>query len=388
MSLEGALDRTTLPFAGHVVVFTGKLASLCRKEAQALVAELGGSSTDDVTSKTTLLVIGAAGGAPARPSGPDPPDDGEKSRKLRKAEQVNSRADGQVRILAEDDFCTMAGLTSPGSIAQQFYGIRDIVGMYPGLREDHLRYLAKWGLIQPVGRTNAGPYYRFPDLVVIRQAHADLARGIAFRAVVRSAVSARDGQLALDFRPSAGHAEPAKVLTLARAARAAPVVNPTAAAPLLPMDRSQAVHHFLEGFSLDDGDADTQELALAAYRRALAIDPDMVPALVNLANIHYAREERIEAQALYERALRLDGSCFEAQFNLGHVFHDTGRYAQGEECYRQTLTLNPTFADAHFYLAVTLEKTGRSAEAKPHWRAYQQLAPNGEWVELAREFSE
>jgi len=27
-------------------------------------------------------------------------------------------------------------------------------------------------------------------------------------------------------------------------------------------------------------------------------------------------------------------------------------------------------------------------EAKPHWRAYQLLSPNGEWVELAREFSE
>jgi hypothetical protein len=29
-----------------------------------------------------------------------------------------------------------------------------------------------------------------------------------------------------------------------------------------------------------------------------------------------------------------------------------------------------------------------SRDAQPHWRSYQQLAPNGEWVELAREFSE
>jgi len=28
------------------------------------------------------------------------------------------------------------------------------------------------------------------------------------------------------------------------------------------------------------------------------------------------------------------------------------------------------------------------AEAKPHWRTYQELAPNGEWIELAREFSD
>jgi hypothetical protein len=37
---------------------------------------------------------------------------------------------------------------------------------------------------------------------------------------------------------------------------------------------------------------------------------------------------------------------------------------------------------------VTLEKMGRSAEARVHWRAYQHLAPTGEWVELAREFSD
>ena len=38
--------------------------------------------------------------------------------------------------------------------------------------------------------------------------------------------------------------------------------------------------------------------------------------------------------------------------------------------------------------AVTLEKMGRSREAKAHWHAYRKLAPNGEWVELAKEFSE
>ena len=56
--------------------------------------------------------------------------------------------------------------------------------------------------------------------------------------------------------------------------------------------------------------------------------------------------------------------------------------------YREALRLNPAFADAHFYLAVTLEKMGRPSDARRHWRDYTALAPDGEWVELAREFSD
>ena len=120
-----------------------------------------------------------------------------------------------------------------------------------------------------------------------------------------------------------------------------------------------------------------RRLPQSAYRKALIIDADLVPAIVNLANIHYASDELIEAQALYERAINLEPDCFEAHFNLGNILHDLGRFDRALTCYRDAVALNPTYADAHFYLAVTLEKTGHSPEAKPHWKAYQELAPTG-----------
>ena len=104
--------------------------------------------------------------------------------------------------------------------------------------------------------------------------------------------------------------------------------------------------------------------------------PDLVPAIVNLANIRYARDELIEAQALYERAINLDPECFEAHFNLGNIQHDLGRYDRALICYRDAVALNPGYPDAHFYLAVTLEKVGHSQEAKPHWKAYR-ISPRG-----------
>ena len=92
--------------------------------------------------------------------------------------------------------------------------------------------------------------------------------------------------------------------------------------------------------------------------RRWSIDPDLVPGIVNLANIHYARDEMIEAQALYERAIRLEPHCFEAHFNLGNIHHDLGRFESALVCYHQAVALNPAYPDAHFYLAVTLEKIG------------------------------
>ena len=96
----------------------------------------------------------------------------------------------------------------------------------------------------------------------------------------------------------------------------------------------------------------------------------------------------MEAQALYERAGALQPDCFEARFNLGHVHHDLGRYTEARTCYESALGIDPGYPDGHFYLAVVLEKQGRSGDARRHWRAYLDLAPDGEWVDLAREFSD
>jgi tetratricopeptide (TPR) repeat protein len=263
-----------------------------------------------------------------------------------------------------------------------FVSRRQLLERYAHVREDHLRYMEKWGLIRSERRSGRAAGYAFSDIAVIRQADAELAGGASFRAVLRSLLASRAGQLTFDFRLDA---PTAKVFELKR--RVAPPMAALFEQPSVD-ESSTAEQYFVAASMFDNGDPRSVDEALANYRRALEQDPYLVPAIINLGNLHYARDEIAEAQALYERAIGLDGDIFEAHFNLGNIFHDLGRYGQAHECYRKALRLNPSYAEAHFYLAVTLEKSGHSQDARPHWRAYQRLAPQGEWVELAREFSD
>ena len=371
---------------GETIVFTGKLWSFGRKDARALVDSLGGTCDDDVTIRTTLLVVGAGSypdGAPDLSLLLD--DNSTQNQKLRRVAQINAEQPGRIRVLSEDEFCRVAGQPAVAERRTQHYGVRDVLAMYPALRLDHLRYLEKWGFIKPAFRNNADTFFGFSDLTTLRRLCEELQQGASFRAALRDLQASRSGQLAFDFRLDA---QPARIIELKpRSANIAGTVESLTGLSAV-RDLSTAERYFLMGSLLDDGSTDHMEEAAQAYRRALDDDPDLVAALINLANIRYSRDELAEAQALYERAIVLDPTYFEAHFNLGNIHHDHGQYEDAESSYRQALALNNAYADAHFYLAVTLEKMGRSVDARPHWRAYERLAPQGEWVELAKEFSD
>src|SRR5690606_20230467 len=79
-----------------------------------------------------------------------------------------------VTMVSEAELCQAAGLPDLETLRAQYYSARDLRGMYPALREEHLRCLVKWGLIRPVvGR------YSFSDLLVIKQAAGEIQRGVS-----------------------------------------------------------------------------------------------------------------------------------------------------------------------------------------------------------------
>ena len=179
------------PFAGDYVATTGRLSLFSKRDVRTLVERLGGVFSPDITPRTTIIVS---------------------------ASNIVDRPESVRRVLNEDEFCREAGLPDPETLRSKYYAAKDLRAMYPVLRDEHLRYLEKWGLIGSVaGR------YSFTDLHVVRDAVAELGRGAALPAVLRALDAERQGQLALDFQPArAVERSPAKVLSL-RAAEPAPV---------------------------------------------------------------------------------------------------------------------------------------------------------------------
>src|SRR4029079_17088553 len=171
-----------------------------RRDARALVTRLGGLTGDDVNAKTTMLVVGDEGFGPV-PAGAVKPDTTkipvaaavraraaagqsdqtvrDKSNKLKRAEELNQQHAGgrPIQIITEEEFCRLAGVPTPGTLKQQYHAMRDLLARYGALREDHLRYLVKCGVLRPVLRTNADTFFGFPDVAAIKQANDGLARG-------------------------------------------------------------------------------------------------------------------------------------------------------------------------------------------------------------------
>ena len=343
------------PLAGQLVVFTGKLSSLGRKDAFALVAQLGGATADDVNAKTTMLVDRRRGIRADRPG----------SQKLKKAEELNAEQPGEAstvrRFVSEDEFC--------GSPACSRRGIEEAVSgdarsaralpraarrSRPVSRQVRHRAARRCGPTRT--RTSRSPTSRRSS-----RPTTIWAQGLSFRSIVRDADGvARTASCAFDFRHEA---TPAKIITLRRP-RAEPATSPPSSRTR--RRRSSATRRWPRGTSAKAPRSTTATSRRwrrrpTAYRKALEHDPYLVAALINLANIHYSRDELAEAQALYERAIGLESDFFEAHFNLGNIYHDLNRFAEAQACYREALRLNPYYADAHFYLAVTFEKMGHVA---------------------------
>jgi tetratricopeptide (TPR) repeat protein len=126
------------------------------------------------------------------------------------------------------------------------------------------------------------------------------------------------------------------------------------------MRRGTSVHTWYErGCALEGTDSSA---AMAAYRRALAGQPELADAHCNLGRLHHDRGELADAEACYRLAACCEPGVALYWFNLGVALDDQGRRAEAIGAYQRAIALHGGLADAHYNLARLYEQVGRAAD--------------------------
>lgn len=110
-----------------------------------------------------------------------------------------------------------------------------------------------------------------------------------------------------------------------------------------------------------------------AYHQALAVDPDLADAHLNLGRLYHEAGELGKAEAHYQSAVRCAPADATCHFNLAVLLEDRGRPEEAILAYRQAIARDPDAADAHYNLGLLLEARGRRSDAVKHLMTARRL---------------
>jgi tetratricopeptide (TPR) repeat protein len=269
------------------------------------------------------------------------------------------------------------------------YSTKDVAALL-GLSAEQVRSYVRAGFLSPRQGPRGEYYFSFQDLVLLRTAKGLLAAHVPRRRVrlalqnlreqlpqeraltgVRISaqghhVVVRDGGDV--WNPESGQAFfDFELAELAREAATLPLRTPPADA----VDRPPDAEDWYE--RAEELEIDAPEEAMAAYRRALEIDPRLADAHLNLGRLLHERGEAATAEAHYRQALAARPEDATAIFNLGVALQDLGRLSEAADAYEAAIAHDRALADAHFNLAGIYEGLGQPEAAFRHLRTYRSL---------------
>jgi serine/threonine-protein kinase len=149
------------------------------------------------------------------------------------------------------------------------------------------------------------------------------------------------------------------------------------AMPLLTAVQEQFPHDFWLNFELGDTlvEARRYDEAVAYFRAALALRPQVSVAHNGLGNALYLSGRPEEAVRHFHQALGIDPRSALAHVNLAMVMVDKGRLDEAIDHYQHALTIAPRYALAHMNLGLALGDKGRLEEGFDHLQQAVRIAP-------------
>ncbi len=124
--------------------------------------------------------------------------------------------------------------------------------------------------------------------------------------------------------------------------------------------------------------------AIAAYRQAVAINPEDTTSHVRLAQFLILRQRSAEAVEQAEEAVLLEPSNPQALATLCRAFDWEGQYAEAFDACECAIELDPDYAEAYAYLAKTYVDTGDWIPA----RQYAQQAVDLDYQSMDAHFNQ
>jgi len=383
-------DQASDILQGKRVAFVGKLASMARRDAAALVRRHGATVSEKPDASVQLAVVGEeelpvpeAGGLEEWFDQP-----------TREAAEA-----GTLEVITETQLWGRLWLVERQQDVHRLYTpamLAELLGVPVAvIRRWHRR-----GLIVPVREVRRLPYFDFREVAAARRLAELLAAGVSPRSIEKKLASlARylpgverplaqlsvivegkeillrqgeglvepGGQLRFDFEPPAPSPE-----------ALAPSPQPPAPGPQ-PLGPEQMCR--LAAELEEDG-----QLSAAAemYRAAMAAAGPSPEICFQVAELLYRQGDLAAARERYYMAVELDEDYVEARANLGCVLAETGDGELAVAAFEGALAYHGDYADVHYHLARALDEMDRRGQADEHWRAFVELAPESPWAEEAR----
>jgi tetratricopeptide (TPR) repeat protein len=281
------------------------------------------------------------------------------------------------------------------------YSTRDVAALL-GVSAEQVRSYVRAGFLAPRQGVRGEYLFSFQDLILLRTAkglleaqisprrirqalrrlHEQLPQGQPLTGVRITAqghdVVVRDGgevwhpesgQILFDFGVSELARDAASV---ARHERNGRRPAETTAEPQIkePREPEAAEEWYERGCELE---AEDVEAAMAAYRQALKLDPDLADGHLNLGRLLHERGEVGGAEMHYRLALAGRPDDATAAYDLGVALQDQGRFEEAAQAYEMSLTADAGNADAHYNLSGVYEALGRRRDAFQHLKTYKTL---------------
>ena len=117
------------------------------------------------------------------------------------------------------------------------------------------------------------------------------------------------------------------------------------------------------------------EEAIAAYRRAIELNPDHAEAHNNLGNVLGEQGRLDEAIAAYHRAIALKPDLGRGPQQPGHRAEGQGRLDEAIAAYHRAIELKPDYAEAHNNLGNALRTRAGSTRRSPPTTGRSRSSP-------------